>query len=69
MWCRGCRTQLAVWEMEGRLGVGLPFRFPLFKALMWHAASHYAARLQAALAAGVGGVEAQSQAYTTDCCF
>ena len=39
--------------MEGRLGVALPFRFPLFRALMWHAASHYAARLQAVLAAGV----------------
>jgi Jumonji helical domain len=42
-----------VWDMEGRLGVALPFRFPLFKALMWHAASHYVTRLQAVLAAGV----------------
>lgn len=64
-----CRTQLAVWEMEGRLGVALPFRFPLFKALMWHAASHYAARLQAVLAAGMRGVKAHTQASTTDYCF
>ena len=43
-----------MWEMEGRLGVALPFRFPLFKTLMWHVAVHYLARLQAVLAAGAG---------------
>ena len=58
-----------MWEMEGRLGVALPFRFPLFKALMWHAASHYAARLQAVLAAGVGDAEPQpSQACASALC-
>ena len=41
-----------MWEMEGRLGVQPAFRFPLFKALMWHAAERYLTRLQAALAAG-----------------
>lgn len=44
--------QLSVWDMEGRLGVQPAFRFPLFKALMWHAAAHYLTRLQAALETG-----------------
>lgn len=47
-----CRTQLAVWDMEGRLGVALAFRYPLFKALMWHAAQHYLARIRTALETG-----------------
>lgn len=38
--------------MEGRLGVQPAFRFPLFKALMWHAAAHYLTRLHAALETG-----------------
>ena len=47
-----CRMQLAVWDMEGRLGVKPAFRFPMYKELMWHAAHHYLSRAQAAIRRG-----------------
>lgn len=40
---------MAVWDMEGRLGVGAAFRFPLFQPLMWHVAKRFLPRIQAAL--------------------
>ena len=46
------RMQLAVWDMEGRLGVKAAFRFPMYKELMWHAAQHYLSRAQAAIRQG-----------------